>query len=512
MAIKQKIDSNSTGLRYAEEDSVGVLPTTPDWIPLEPNSYSDFGGEITTVARNPINASRQRKKGVVTDLDASGGFNSDLTATNLQDIMQGFFFADARRKNEFGGDGEVTGVVASNNAYAGTGIETGFTVGDMVFASGFTNPENNGLKTVFSVTGPDEIEVNESLVNEGAPPNGAKLVVVGFEFTTDDLEVDASGSLPALNTTAKDFAELGLIPGEWIYIGGDAANSSFPDAENNGWARVKSINTNEIVLDKTSATMVTYNTAGGESIRVFVGRVLKNESDTSLIKRRTYNLERSLDYPETTQPNDVQGEYLVGAVANEFTLNMNQADKVTADLSFIAQDNEQRDYTTGLKTGNRPSLEESDAFNTTSHFSRLRMSILDPVNSYPDPLFAYLTEFTVSINNNVSPNKAIKVLGAFDMTAGTFAVSGDLTAYFSTVDAVKAVRDNEDITLDFAIAQGNKGILVDVPFITLGDGRLNVEQDEPITLPLSTEAAADKVFDHTLLMIHFDYLPDAAEA
>jgi len=511
MAIKQKIDSNSTGLRYAEEESIGVLPTTPDWIPLEPNSYSDFGGEITTVARNPINASRQRKKGVVTDLDASGGFNSDLTATNLQDIMQGFFFADARRKNEFGGDGSISGVDGTAETYSGTGIDTGFISGDLIFASGFSNTENNGLKKVDSVS-TDTVTVTQDLVDENTPPNDAKLVAVGFEFTTDDLTVDASGDLPALQTSTKDLTQLGLIPGEWMYIGGDAANTSFPDSENNGWVRVKSISANEIILDKTSGTMVTYNTAGGETIRVFLGRVLKNESDTSLIKRRTYQLERSLDYPETTQPNDIQGEYLVGAVANEFTMNMNQADKITADLSFIAQDNEQVDYTTGLKSGNRPSLEESDAFNTTSHFSRLRMSILDPANSYPDPLFAYLTEFTVSINNNVSPNKAIKVLGAFDMTAGTFAVSGDLTAYFSTVDAVKAVRDNEDITLDFAIAQANKGILIDVPLITLGDGRLNVEQDEPITLPLSTEAAADKVFDHTLMMIHFDYLPDAAEA
>lgn len=510
MALKNKIDSNITGLRYAEEDSIGVLPTTPDWIPLEPNSYSDFGGEITTVARNPINASRQRKKGVVTDLDASGGFVSDLTTTNLQDILQGFMFADFRRKEEFGGDGSVTNVDGTAETYDGTNIETGFAAGDLVFASGFANTENNGLKSVAS-TGTGSITVNENIVDEATPPNAAKLVVAGFEFTTDDLTVDASGDLPKLNTSSKNFNEIGLIPGEWIYIGGDTAGTSFPDAENNGWVRVKSITANEIVLDKTSGTMVTYNTAGGETIRIFVGRVLKNEADPTLIKRRTYQLERTLDAPETTQPSDVQAEYLVGSVSNELTMNFNQAEKVTADLSFISQDNEQIDFNTGKKTGNRPTLEETDAFNTTSHFSRLRLSILDPVNANPSPLFAFLTEFSVAINNNVSPNKAISVLGAFDMTAGTFEVSGDMTAYFSTVEATKAVRENADVTLDFGIVKANKGIFIDVPLITLGDGRLNVEQDEPITLPLSLNAAADKVFDHTLMMQFFDYLPDAAE-
>ena len=68
MTILQKIDSNVTGLRFAEEVSIGVLaqeeaaPSNTDWTPLEPNTYADFGGQISTVARNPINPSRQRRR------------------------------------------------------------------------------------------------------------------------------------------------------------------------------------------------------------------------------------------------------------------------------------------------------------------------------------------------------------------------------------------------------------------------------------------------------------------
>ena len=112
-------------------------------------------------------------------------------------------------------------------------------------------------------------------------------------------------------------------------------------------------------------------------------------------------------------------------------------------------------------------------------------------------------------------NKAIGVLGSFDVTEGTFQVDAQMTAYFSNVAAVQAVRNNSDVTLDMHMMANNAGISLDVPMIGLGDARLNVEQDQAITLPLSAEAGTgakyDPNMDHTLLMVFFDYLPDLAD-
>lgn len=589
MAKLDKIDSNVTGLRYAEEASYKTLGGSPVWKPLEPNSYADFGGQVALVARNPINPSRQRKKGVITDLDASGGFNTDITQENLQDILQGFFFADLRTKSEFDSD-SVTNVDGTNDEYeltaaavsaavaaggssyavddvltlsggtfgssatftvtdvsggavtavemttpgdytaipadpvsttggSGTGCtlnvlwdtENQFDAGDLLWAKGFADAENNGLKSVTGTPDENTVGVSEDLVDDASP--AGTISRVGYQFTAGDLDVDASGVLPKLTATTKDLTELGLVPGEWIFVGGDSASTAFTNAVNNGFKRVKSVSATEIVIDKSDSTMVT-EASTTETVQVFIGRVLKNEVGT-LIKRRTYQLERTLGAPDTDNPTDEQVEYLVGAVPGEFAIQVNTADKLMADLSFVGADFEPYDETEGLKAGTRPSLTEADAFNTSSDFSRIRLAQVDATDEAPTPLFAFVREMSLSINNNLTPEKAIGVLGSFEVTAGTFAVSGSLTAYFADVNAQKAVRDNVDITIDIAIAKANAGMVIDVPMIGLGDGRPNVEQDAAITLPLTLEAATaakyDTNMDHTLLMVFFDYLPTAAE-
>lgn len=515
-----KIDSNITGLRAAEELSLGVLPAAANqrWVEQEPNSYADFGGNITTVARNPINPGRQRKKGVVTNVEATAGFNADLTQTNFQDMLRGFFYANYRSKQEF--TGVAVTVSSPANTYGATGIGTGYFVGDLVFASGYTNTANNGLKRI-TTQAANLLTVAETLVGETSPTT-AKLVAVGFQGTSGDLTITNSGSaFPVLGSTTKNLTELGLIPGEWIYIGGDAVAERFATAANNGFARVRSVTANAITLDKTQATMVTDNGAT-KTIRIYKGRVLKNEIGTSIV-RRSYTLERTLGVSEPTTPTLEQAQYVSGAVPNEFTLNMATADKIVCDLAFIGINSSTIDEVVSgantllskLPSVVRVPVVESDAFNTSSDFSRIRLAAVSSTNAFPAPLFTYSEEATITINNNNSPNNALGVLGAFEVTAGTFEVGGSITAYFGDVASIAAVRNNTDITLDMILVKSNAGIAIDLPLLTLGGGLPNVEQDQPVTIPLELSAAtAAKVastLNHTLLMVFFDYLPNAAD-
>jgi hypothetical protein len=235
-----------------------------------------------------------------------------------------------------------------------------------------------------------------------------------------------------------------------------------------------------------------------------MGKVIRNETG-ALIKKRSYQLERTLG----DDANGEMSEYLVGAVANEFAVTVPKADKITCDLSFIAIDHEPRTGLDGLKAGTRPNLPASDAFNTSNMVARIKMSLVDATDSNVTPLFAYVDDMSFTINNNVSVDKAVGVLGGFDTTAGNFDVDGNVTVFFADNVAVQAVRNNSDVTLDMILVETNRGMLIDIPLISLGDGRLNVEANQSIKLPLST-MAAESDFGNTALFQLFPYLPTAA--
>jgi len=514
MAKRNKIDSNDTGLRIAEEASIGVLPGSPVWVQAEPNSYPDFGPEFSLTPRNPINNSRQRKKGVITDLDVNGGYNTDLTQKNEQDRMQGFMFADFRRK----GEELVTAVDvdAGNPDEYEVALTAGFFVGSLIQGQNFANSANNAVNVVTVIDTDAAVEVGDGLlVTEASPPATAQIVVVGNQAGSGDLDVDDTGDIPAITSSTLDFTTLGLIIGEFIFVGGDLTAEKFVTVANNGYKRIRSIAANRLEFDKSDATMVTESGAG-LTIRLFFGRVLKNETgDSGLIKRRTYQQERTLGAPDDSLPAEIQAEYIIGSVPNQADFNFTAAEKITVDFGYVGIDHETKDGPTSLKSGTRPVLDDADAFNTTSDFSRFKLAVVTPGVEAPTPLFAFMTDFTLTINNNISPDKAIGCLGAFDVTVGTFEVSAALEVYFADVASIESIRNNDDVTLDYALFKDNAGIIFDLPLIALGDGKNNVEQDQAIKLPLTADAATalkiDNGLDHTLLVVFFDFLPDLAD-
>lgn len=512
MAQVKKIDSNVTGLRASEELSLGVVDPSAVWLEQAPNSYSDFGPQITTVARNPITDDRQMKKGVATDLDASGGWSSDLTQESLPVLGQGVFFADIRTKDEL----LIPDVDTTLDDFQPASGGAVYLEGDLLIASGFVSSSNNGVHEVDAGGGSaSSIPVTTNLVT--AAGQSGVIRRCGHRFTAADISVVVTGDFAHyLSAGGKDLTELGLIPGEFIWVGGDGASSGFTNVENNGFKRVRSVSATQIVVDKSDSPMLV-EAAAGITLEIYIpSRMLKNESDPTLIKSRSYQLERTLGAPDDAFPSQIQSEYIVGAVVSQLQVNVATADKLTYDLSFMGIDAEQRSGAVGVKAGTRPSLAPSEAYNSSSDVSRINMSVVSENNEAPTPLFGFVQEMSFTIDNNLTVNKAIGVYGGFAVTAGTFGVSGTVTAYFDNVSAMLSLRQNASITIDSHFVKENAGISFDFPLVTIGDGRPNVDSDTAITLPISFDASTGakvvSTMDHTLMMMIWDYLPTVAEA
>jgi hypothetical protein len=199
------IDSNVSGLSFAEEECRGQLPGVNGadavWFGLEPNSYPDFGSDITRKARRPINALRKNQKGSVTGQTADAGLTQDLTQSNSLRLEQTFFFADARQKpstaplNGFAVD--LTSTDAGDDSYnAASGLNR-FLVGHLVKPNGFAQSDNNALAAVVTAVA-GKITVSTALVTEANPPAVARLDAVGFRFAASAVALTVSAALATL--------------------------------------------------------------------------------------------------------------------------------------------------------------------------------------------------------------------------------------------------------------------------------------------------------------------------
>jgi hypothetical protein len=476
---------------------------------LEPNSFNDLGSEMSVVAREFINPSRQIAKGTVTDLDPKAGWSNDFTRTNLNALLMGFFFADAREwpstQPTFGTQVPITSVTAGTYV-AASGLLPFNVANLLVWAEGF-GTSNDGLKVVTSATATAVTAGGTSV--QASVPAAAKLTAVGKQFAAGDVVAALSGSIATLASTAAAFPT--LLPGSWIAVGGDGAGNAFATCPR-GYGRVRTATASLVTLDDwngVGGAAFVADAGAAKTIQIFFGLVIKNESAAALIKRRTYNLERQLGF-SSTGALGMMAQYIEGAVPNEFTLNLPGQDKIAADLTFVGMN---ETFATGevgavIKTGTRVPAPGEDAYNTSTDVRFTKLAIQAAGVSTQVPLFAFATEATIAINNNDDGSKALGVIGNLDANPGNFEVTGSVTAYFDNVPALQSVRNNADVGYSIGVFSAKQwGFILDVPLMQVS-GMADVEKDSDVTVPLDLKGCVSK-FAHTMLYQYFAYIPAA---
>lgn len=493
-----RVSTNTVSLAYAKEESLGVLPESPEWKLLEPNSIDQFGPNISTVARNPISKDRQRKKGTVTDLDSTVEFGADLTGEHILDFFSAFMFADFNGPGVWGAyeTNTITGVDGTDEEYdvsAGGALAEGA----LIYARGFTNSENNGLKTVTTGSTATTIAVEEDLVDEVSPPDEARIEVTGFEGASGDLEIDASGDLIS---TLLDFTTLSLTVGQVIWIGGTEAANLFAEAVNRGWARLTVIAANKLTLDKKSTTYTTDDGTGKE-IHIYFGRFLRNVSvdDTDFLEQ-SFHFEGA--YPDLGGVGTDEYEYSKGNYCNQLSLNLPLTEKATCTFGFIGTDTDPP--TDSRATGADTPLEpiQTTAFNTSADIARLRITKVDETG-----LTTYFKSLTVTINNNVSPEKVVGTLGAAFMNIGNYDIDIESQVLFTDGDVLAAIRNNTTVTMDWSLRNENGGVFFDIPSMTIGSGAKEFPENETVLLTTPAMAFEDVTLGYSMGVSLFPYVP-----
>lgn len=484
--------TNSFQIAYALEESLGVLPTTPAWKLLEPNEITTFGSVITTTARNPISKTRQRRKGVPTDLDSAVELGLDLTMDHFIDFVESFLFSS------FKGPIVFTPTAATSTAY--TVAASGDLVANtLVYARGFSTTANNGLKVVDTGSIATSIEIVGGLTAEASPPNIVKVEIAGVRGATGDIEIDVDGNIIS---TALDFTTLDLNVGQQLFVGGDAAANSFAVTANRGYARIALIETNKITLNKTSSTFA-IDDGATKAIDLYFGRYVRNVA----VDHADY-LEQSIQFEgayENLQNPTGTGDkyaYAKGNYANQLSFELPLADIAKLTVGFVGTDTASPSTTRASEAANAKLPLRTEGFNTTEDIARLRIQEVDETGLTTD-----FKSLTMVLNNNVTPEKVLANFGAKYLNTGIFEIDMDTQLVFTDSDIVSAVRNNTTLTMDFSVRNGDGAIAVDIPSIILTGDQQEFPVNESILITTTAQAFGDTTLGYSMSVSLFPYAP-----
>jgi len=499
--------TNNLAMAVAIETTIGTLPATPLWVKLEPNTLGAYGASITTVPRNPISNTRQQRKGSVTDLDSTVEWEGDLTKDHAMTFIEGFIFSQRQNNTlmeriQAGADYDTLAAVATPE-YSHDALSAALVAGTLVYARGFTTSGNNGLKEVDAASTTTLTKLTSALTAETpATTTGARIDVCGFRLTDATWDDTAKN----IGSAGTDLTTLGLSVGQLIRFGSDENAAGTGQLA----GRITAIVAATITVDKIQNLGTSTINGGGNvtatDVDLLYGPFIKNVavSDSDFLTRY---FQFELVYDDLQEPTGTgdEYEYAIGNLCNELTFNTPGQDKATLGFGFVGTNSDDITTTRKGNTANAVEPVQTAAFNTAASFARLNLT-----DASENSLGACFKSLTLTLGNEVSPEKCLGTLGALFMNTGNFTVSMDAELLFTDSDLAQAVKDNQTVTMDFLLENDDGAIALDIPSMTLGGGAKSYPVNESIKISVTGSAFADDTLDTSLGFTEFPYFPSVA--
>lgn len=527
--------TNNTTLAVTIESSIGVAGTA--WENVEFDNLAAYGSTITVAVRRPISKDRGRKKGTVVDLDSAVEIETDLTIAALLTFAEGFMFAEFanvefllyQTKMEGAAlDTDTTGDTFDFSAALSTKTNgtlfvskatwTSLAGRSLYMAKGYANAANNGLhEQAAAITGASTgIPVTTNLVTETAPAN-ATVELCGVRVSDGDLSYDNTAKTLTSAGDVTNWATLGVQVGQLIHIGSPDSSGVVQNALNGsttddtfGYARVTAIAGGVLTLDKlgTAFTANANNTGEGDADVMF-GPWLRNvattlDADDSRYLERSYQFEAG--YPTLGTGGVPEYEYAIGNFVNEFAFNLPLTDKATLSIGFIGTNTEDIVVAASRKTGASSAKDPllKTAFGTSSDLVSITT---DVVSLASDVCFKSLT---MSILNNVSPEKCLGTLGAVFVNAGLFEANLEGQMLFTNKQIVNAIKNNTTVTFNAILRNGDGAVALDIPELTLGGGDREFPVDQSVLVNITGTSFTSSTYGYDLSLSFFAAVPGVA--
>jgi hypothetical protein len=485
--------TNNTALAWVTETSLGIAGTA--WKTVAPNDINELGAKIEKVARNPISKNRQRLKGSIVNLTSGFAAELDLILEHVIDFAEGMMFSIYK------GGRVVYPTSVSTTAYTVPAMSGALPSGTLVYARGFVNPANNGLKVVTTGGTTTSIPITgggmvaETTTN---PTQNASVEVCGVQGATGDIQVSAAGNL---TSTALDFTTLSLTVGQWIRVGGTAVGTQFATAADTGFARITAIAATQLTIDKKAATF-TVDTGSGKTIHLYFGRFVRNVAvDHADYIERSYSMEVAFENLGSTPGSD-EFMYPKGNEIDEWKFDFALGSLAKMNLTMVGTD-------TPAPTASRASgastpirQVQTTAFSVTSDFARLRLAEADDTGITTD-----FQALSITFKNNINPENKLALLGAAYINSGNFEVDIDATLIFSNSRVVAAVRDNSTLSMDVALKNSDGGMVIDIPELTIGGGDPSFPEHESVKVAATILPHQSTTFGYTTSFSIFPFLP-----
>jgi hypothetical protein len=293
---------------------------------------------------------------------------------------------------------------------------------------------------------------------------------------------------------------LGLKVGQFVHFGSIASEGSTTiqnawqqSAANDGygWARVRQfVNANTVVFDKLDTRLKFTDAAIATAVDILFGEFIRNvaTSDADYLER-SFQFEAA--FPNLDTGGGAMYSYAKGNYCNEVQFQLPLTDKAVASFAFIGTDTESPVVAGSRKTGASAAATPTDtsAFNTSSEIARLRVTDTDEAGLTTD-----FKNLTLTLNNNVSPEKVLGTLGAAYINTGNFDVTFETQLVFTNDDVVARIRNNTTVTMDFILKNSDGCIAVDIPNLSLGDGSYDFPINESVLINTTGSAEQDDTF------------------